>query len=134
MRTINCITNRVYTSWGKPYSNYQWDDIWITLLGMARKERQQIRPFNNNVSSFHKNSYSLDYIIYWFDYNVLQIIHVETYKTSYVRLRIAQNLVDKTILSKYPNIKNKVKDAFIDIYNQMYRDMWNNYIHTQLPF
>lgn len=134
MRTINCITDRAYTSWGKPYSKYQWDDIWITLLGMARKERKRIRPFNNNVNSFRKDLYSLDHIIYWFDYNVLQTIRVETYRTTNVRLRIAQNLVDRTILSKYPNIKNKVKDAFIDIYHQMYRDMWNNYIHTQLPF
>lgn len=139
MVAVHSLTNRVYTRWGQNYGTFKWDNIWIALLGIARKERQQIHPYENTRAPFHNPKLCfMNHAIYWFDTFVLQQIDPENLsneQTLRVRLRIAQGLIDRN-----PHLgdefKARAKDAFVNIFHQMWTASWNyrfKYIDP-LPF
>lgn len=135
MVRISSITNHIYTPFGTRYDSYYWDDTWLFLLGMEKKERQQIRPFDCCKDIFHDNIYSMQYLLYFFDQNVLQSLTVKDINTTMIRLRIAQSIVDKTyILKDYKDLCIKAKNAFVDTCIKMSKDMWDKHLSRELPF
>ena len=139
MVVVHSLTNRVCAKSGRRYYTFKWDNIWVMLIGLARKERQQIHPYENMRDPFHNPELCFtNHAICWFDRNVLQEIspwNMDNIKTLRVRLRIVQGMMEKN--KHIPkSLLPKVQAALVDIFYQFYFDAWDfrlKYI-DKLPF
>lgn len=129
---VHCISNHVYTRLGRRYDSFSWDEDWKIILGIIKKESNGI-PLHKDCKTELFNKYTLTYIIYWYDKNVLQQIDKIAIFTSTldVRLRIAQNLVDK--LAFDDNLKRIIKQCLVNTYKEFKIAAFKEY-SKELPF
>lgn len=129
---VHCISNNVYTKLGKRYDSFSWDEDWKIILGIIKKELNGI-PLHKSCKTILFNKYTLTYIIYWYDKNILQQIDKITIftPTLNVRLRIVQSLVDK--LSFDDNLKRIIKQCLVNTYKEFRAAAYEEY-SKELPF
>lgn len=129
---VHCISNNVYTKLGKRYDSFSWDEDWKIILGIIKKELNGI-PLYKSCKTILFSKYTLTYIIYWYDKNILQQIDKITIFTSTldVRLRIVQSLVDK--LSFDDNLKRIIKQCLVNTYKEFRTAAYEEYA-KELPF
>lgn len=129
---VHCISNNVYTKLGKRYDSFSWDEDWKIILGIIKKELNSI-PLHKSCKIVLFSEYTLSYIIYWYDKNILQQIDKVTIFTPTldVRLRIVQSLVDK--LAFDDNLKRIIKQCLVNTYKEFRIAAYEEY-SKELPF
>lgn len=129
---VHCISNNVYTKLGKRYDSFSWDEDWKIILGIIKKELNSI-PLHKSCKTVLFSEYTLTYVIYWYDKNILQQIDKVTIFTSTldVRLRIIQSLVDK--LAFDDNLKRIIKQCLVNTYKEFRIAAYEEY-SKELPF
>lgn len=129
---VHCISNNVYTKLGKRYDSFSWDEDWKIILGIIKKELNSI-PLHKSCKTVLFSEYTLSYIIYWYDKNILQQIDKVTIFTPTldVRLRIVQSLVDK--LAFDDNLKRIIKQCLVNTYKEFRIAAYEEY-SKELPF
>ena len=129
---VHCISNNVYTKLGKRYDSFSWDEDWKIILGIIKKELNGILLHKSCKTVFF-SEYTLAYIIYWYDKNILQQIDKVTIFTPTldVRLRIVQSLVDK--LAFDDNLKRIIKQCLVNTYKEFRIAAYEEY-SKELPF
>lgn len=129
---VHCISNNVYTKLGKRYDSFSWDEDWKIILGIIKKELNSI-PLHKSCKTVLFSEYTLSYIIYWYDKNILQQIDKVTIFTPTldVRLRIVQSLVDKLAFDN--NLKRIIKQCLVNTYKEFRIAAYEEY-SKELPF
>lgn len=129
---VHCISNNVYTKLGKRYDSFSWDEDWKIILGIIKKELNGILLYKSCKTVLF-SEYTLAYIIYWYDKNILQQIDKVTIFTPTldVRLRIVQSLVDK--LAFDDNLKRIIKQCLVNTYKEFRIAAYEEY-SKELPF
>lgn len=129
---VHCISNNVYTKLGKRYDSFSWDEDWKIILGIIKKELNSI-PLHKSCKTILFSEYTLTYVIYWYDKNILQQIDKVTIFTPTldVRLRIVQSLVDK--LAFDDNLKRIIKQCLVNTYKEFRIAAYKEY-SKELPF
>ena len=136
MVIVEALTNKVSTKWAR-YSSFTWDNIWLTIIGIAKKERLGLHPFYIEDSLHNPKKCKVNDAMCWFDQNVLQEINpwdLTNLTTLRVRLRIAQGLINNPNMPK--NLIPIAQNAMVNIFNQMVKSAWDfrlKYI-DELPF
>ena len=118
---VTYLSNKVYTPWGKRYSSMNWREDWKIFIRLAEKEI---------TSKSFKETKSINHIIYWFDTEILQKIHVDKKVTLDVRIRIVCGMVNKV---SYQTMSRELKQNFIECIWDAYIDYHCRYI-LGLPF
>ena len=129
---VRCISNNVYPKLGKRYDSFSWDEDWKIILGIIKKELNSI-PLHKSCKTILFSEYTLMYVIYWYDKNILQQIDKVTIFTPTldVRLRIVQSLVDK--LAFDDNLKRIIKQCLVNTYKEFRIAAYEEY-SKELPF
>lgn len=129
---VHCISNNVYTKLGKRYDSFSWNEDWKIILGIIKKELNSI-PLHKSCKTVLFSEYTLTYVIYWYDKNILQQIDKVTIFTPTldVRLRIAQSLVDKLAFDN--NLKRIIKQCLVNTYKEFRIAAYEEY-SKELPF
>lgn len=129
---VHCISNNVYTKLGKRYDSFSWDEDWKIILGIIKKELNSI-PLHKSCKTVLFSEYTLTYVIYWYDKNILQQIDKVTIFTPTldVRLRIVQSLVDKLAFDN--NLKRIIKQCLVNTYKEFRIAAYEEY-SKELPF
>lgn len=116
---VTCLTNKAYTAWGQPYSDFRWNDFWETVFELIKKE---LRDADYIHLSKPQRQKTLVYIIYWFDTNILQKFPIDDVKikdeTFDVNMRILCGMVDKLEYDK--EFKIKLVECFHDTFKRFY--------------
>ena len=125
---VTCLSNKVYTPWGKQYSSMNWREDWNIFIRLAEKEV---------TSKSFKETKSINHIIYWFDTEILQKIHVDKKVTLDVRIRIVWGMVNKI---SYQTMSRELKQNFMECIWDAYQKFSKDYIDyhcryiLELPF
>lgn len=127
---IHVLHNSAYTSWGEPYSKFEWDDNWKIFLRLSEKERLNV-DFHSPQKKYVNN------IITFFDNGILQRMRKDTLTTLDVRIRAICGMVAKI---PYMVLSRDLKVMFMlciwDAYKKFYsRYMeWHCRYELELPF
>ena len=113
---VTCLSNKVYTPWGKQYSSMSWREDWNIFIRLAEKEV---------TSKSFKETKSINHIIYWFDTEILQKIHVDKKVTLDVRIRIVCGMVNKI---SYQTMSRELKQNFMECIWDAYQKFSKDYI------
>lgn len=113
---VNSLYGHPYTTWGRRYNQFKWNDDWNIFLRIAEKER--IFEDSHGLRAKPVNT-----VLAFLDVRILQRIGKDPITTLDVRIRVVCGLVNKIshmILSR--ELKLRFMDCIWDIYKQFSKD------------